>query len=328
MNVSKKEEDDKIFKIMAERLGKRRSKLNISQEQLAKKIGMDRANYTKIENGDTGRKLRFSQLIKIAKELNVSLDYIFGLIDEDSPNVTIKEIYREYGLTEESLNIIKSTVNDNCSDVFNNFLRDFAVFDLTCRLKAFDAMNKIIKEDLIFLHQLYYFEEYILKNKNNKNEIRQFFNLFEKKISNIKDYNELCIEKDNFLKVYSYTWCIFLPTLQKEEATIIELFDEIKKSLIDNDNDELIREKIHKFTNYIWNILKEFRDKREQQEYHLIKSFTNNLNHEIPKEEGELYYRELEKYDEDNCFFSADEIKEIKKKNDKSKIIDTGIIKL
>ena len=58
-------------------LKKLRLEENLTQEAVAKKLGISRVNYTRYEN-DTVRP-SYETLIKIAQLYNVTIDYIFGL---------------------------------------------------------------------------------------------------------------------------------------------------------------------------------------------------------------------------------------------------------
>ena len=66
----------------------------------------------------------------------VTTDYLQGSSSVRTKNIDIKNFCNEYGLTEESLNIIKSSVYADCSDTFNAFLKDFTVFDLTLKFQC------------------------------------------------------------------------------------------------------------------------------------------------------------------------------------------------
>lgn len=264
----------------------------------------------------------------LANYFNVTTDFLQGYSEVKTKNIDIKNFCDEYGLTEQSLDIIKSSVYANCSDIFNSFLYDFAIFDLTCKLKALISLNEMIKENLYFLLELRFFEEYIATNQNN-NQIIDFLKIFENKISNIKEYNSLCIKKSNSLKIYSFLWSYNLPTLQKEETTIIELFEDIKNSIKNNSDKKIIYKAINDFTIYIANVLSDFKSKRELMKYHFIKSITNSLDKVIPEENGALYYKELDEYYEYNSYFTKEELSRIKKEHKKSdKIIDTELNKL
>lgn len=98
MNVS-----ENFYKNIGNNLGRIRNDNNKSQEEVAQAIGMQRANYTDIENGKGQRHLKDFHIIKLCKLYGVSADYILGLIQEPSADVEVKSIYEKYGLTEKSL---------------------------------------------------------------------------------------------------------------------------------------------------------------------------------------------------------------------------------
>lgn len=64
-----------ILKIIGERIRKYRMDLNISQENFANKIGMDRTYYSSIENGK--HNITILNLMKILEGLNITLEEFF-----------------------------------------------------------------------------------------------------------------------------------------------------------------------------------------------------------------------------------------------------------
>lgn len=64
-----------ILKIIGEKIRKYRMDLNISQENFANKIGMDRTYYSSIENGK--HNITILSLMKILEGLNVTLEEFF-----------------------------------------------------------------------------------------------------------------------------------------------------------------------------------------------------------------------------------------------------------
>lgn len=64
-----------ILKKIGERIRKYRMDLNISQENFANKIGMDRTYYSSIENGK--HNITILNLMKILEGLNITLEEFF-----------------------------------------------------------------------------------------------------------------------------------------------------------------------------------------------------------------------------------------------------------
>lgn len=64
-----------ILKIIGEKIRKYRMDLNISQENFANKIGMDRTYYSSIENGK--HNITILSLMKILEGLNITLEEFF-----------------------------------------------------------------------------------------------------------------------------------------------------------------------------------------------------------------------------------------------------------
>ena len=62
--------------IFSERLKELRKKNNLTQQELADKVGTNRVNVTKWETGMT--EPRIESLIKLADLLEVSIDWLFG----------------------------------------------------------------------------------------------------------------------------------------------------------------------------------------------------------------------------------------------------------
>lgn len=60
-----------------------REDLDLTQEEIAEKIGVSRATVNRYENDKFDMKLTYA--IKLAEIYNVSLDYIAGLTDEPVP---------------------------------------------------------------------------------------------------------------------------------------------------------------------------------------------------------------------------------------------------
>lgn len=132
-----------IYKKIGENLGKIRNDRNKTQQEIAKQIGINRENYTSIENGSGKRHLKDYQIIELSKLYNVSADYILGLTDETSSNINIKDIYETYGLTEQSLINLQ---NSNATKMLSKKKNDD---------KSKEYMYSVIETINILLSELY-----------------------------------------------------------------------------------------------------------------------------------------------------------------------------
>ena len=79
---------------IAESLKRFRQKYNLSQKVVAEKIGMKQQTYSQYEFDFKGKPVTPSidVVAKIAKEFNVSIDYLAGLTDEPRPLVPASEV--------------------------------------------------------------------------------------------------------------------------------------------------------------------------------------------------------------------------------------------
>ena len=71
-------------KTIAERMHKKRRALGWNQEQFAQHAGMRQGTISRLESGQNAN-IESAQLVAIATTLHVSVDYLLGLTDEESP---------------------------------------------------------------------------------------------------------------------------------------------------------------------------------------------------------------------------------------------------
>lgn len=72
------------------RIKQYRQQNNMSQRQLAEKLGMKQPTLAKIETG-TASDIKISTLYRICKQLDVSADWLLGLTDSQEANNSKKE---------------------------------------------------------------------------------------------------------------------------------------------------------------------------------------------------------------------------------------------
>lgn len=97
-----------IFLInMGQRIAARRKELDMTQEQLAEKLGLSLQSISCIELGK--KAVRPENLANLCKHLNVSVDYIlYGKRDESQMNDTVKKLS---SLDPEAYNAVKNMID-------------------------------------------------------------------------------------------------------------------------------------------------------------------------------------------------------------------------
>lgn len=90
--------------IIAERILTLRQNANERQEDLAQALNCNRGTIANYEKG--ARTPDAETLAQIARHYNTTTDYIVGLSDVTTSNITVKEICDYTGLCEETINIL------------------------------------------------------------------------------------------------------------------------------------------------------------------------------------------------------------------------------
>ena len=127
-DVSKKttKGNSKTVEGLGLRIAQERIKFDLSQSIMADLVGMSRPNYTAIENSVSGRFLKDYQLKSICQKLNVSSDYLLGLISDPNPNADMMAIIKYLGISSESIQFIHSLNSEYKSNnlcMFDDFIK-------------------------------------------------------------------------------------------------------------------------------------------------------------------------------------------------------------
>ena len=104
-----------------ERIGDLRTKIGLSQKELAEMIGVSASQLSRIENGET-QSISSELLIKLAKAFGVSTDYILGLTTISTPK---SRDISELGLSEGA---VKGLVNGTVDVQMLNHLMEHKTF--------------------------------------------------------------------------------------------------------------------------------------------------------------------------------------------------------
>jgi len=87
---------------MGDRLRLQRENMNLTQEELSKKLGIKRDRYAKYETGATP--VPGKLVIKFADYFKVSTDYLYGRSDDPKlPQITDPEVIREIKETKKMM---------------------------------------------------------------------------------------------------------------------------------------------------------------------------------------------------------------------------------
>lgn len=107
----------KALKFQVERLTSRMDELQISQDELCKRVGMSQGAMSNYASGS--RLIDTKLLPKIVKELDISIDYLFGY--SEVKEYSYNEIGKLLGLNDESIDNIRiARNNQNINLIFGH----------------------------------------------------------------------------------------------------------------------------------------------------------------------------------------------------------------
>ena len=89
---------------------------NITQDQLSKAVGVSRGSIGQYANGDSAPK--YDALIAIAKYFNVSTDYLLGLANSRSVDISTREICARTNLTDGAFSALSSLSRSDIDRIF------------------------------------------------------------------------------------------------------------------------------------------------------------------------------------------------------------------
>lgn len=99
---------------MAKRIYNRRIEKKLTQDEVAKRVGVSRVAVTKWENGQTGN-LKLDNLIKLCKLLDISFEYLINGGDlktyASANNSNEDDVKKEFGIKTEDITLIRAQVH-------------------------------------------------------------------------------------------------------------------------------------------------------------------------------------------------------------------------
>ena len=143
--------------IFGKRIKEEREKLGISREDFAKKNDITYSALSMYERGE--RSVRDEVKIKIAKSLNISLDYLIGLINEPLPYKDVEQYLVGAGMKHYPRNIALTQYSKLKNDLVQNDIISQidsensdeiiqAIVHILFNNKSFiDILEKQLKED-------------------------------------------------------------------------------------------------------------------------------------------------------------------------------------
>lgn len=114
---------------LANVLRNERMKLNISQSELARRVGVDRTTILKIENGER-QKPTIDTLVRLSKGLNINLSLLLELSGYTSKNILDDRIDEDDDIDDEFITQYTITIkgeivtnDNNKEDAFKNIIK-------------------------------------------------------------------------------------------------------------------------------------------------------------------------------------------------------------
>ena len=142
---------------LANVLRNERMKLNISQSELARRVGVDRTTILKIENGER-QKPTIDTLIRLSKGLNINLSLLLELSGYTSRNIFKDSIEenKEKSLTEFIITIKGDFITDvaNKEEAFKNVINSIMeIFNSVVGIS--DEFDELLDNSDVFLDLKY-----------------------------------------------------------------------------------------------------------------------------------------------------------------------------
>lgn len=140
-----------IYEEFGERLKVLRNERNMTQEELAKQIGISRTNIGQYETGV--RKVPLNIILQFSEFFGVSVNDLLDInVDEESevkPVITKYEVATEIGFTKEEISILESDTREIPRSFFEKFANYFNIDinDITALKLENDRKHAVIITD-------------------------------------------------------------------------------------------------------------------------------------------------------------------------------------
>lgn len=167
-NIKKLKTDSdgkKLARIFTERFNNEFEKLGISQANFSNDIGELDTTISKYRKGITLPRL--DMLVKIAKKLNCSTDYLLGLTELKSTNEDYKIIHESTGLSDEAINYLRKMKQEQYRTIKNG--------DVFYKFEEIETINCILENERRY-KLLKYIGDYIWVGRDLKESLKRYIN--------------------------------------------------------------------------------------------------------------------------------------------------------
>ena len=100
-----------MYKEIGFRLKKARKKMGFQQQEIAGKLGISRAGYSRIETGHV--EITTKNLLKIAEILQISMDWLLFGIEVDQTKQTSPGFFADFGKYAGSVELMFASMKEN-----------------------------------------------------------------------------------------------------------------------------------------------------------------------------------------------------------------------
>ena len=213
----------------------------------------------------------------LANFFGVSTDFLQGYTDKRTNNIDIKNICNEYGLNENSLEIIKKYNKELYSESINDFIES-QYFQNFCKY-IYDTKMLTYQYEKLNIIAVYIYQISDNIKAFSKEEIDDIFNIFMKMLDDFFEFLERYSSNNNMFQINCDCFCI------KDKI----IFAELKQYFYDKDITSIMKviDKLLKMFHIIEDNIEEYKSFLKYK----ISNDMSNFLWDISIEEEEKFYK-------------------------------------
>lgn len=169
---------NKELKTLGARIEAERTRLGMTQQELADKLFIKREKITRIETDIPGRNLSVQELEMLADIFNVSMDYLLGR--SASKKVDNNEISKVLGLDDNAIEIFVDIKENKRSNLLNHLLASLELDDVLASIAEYantTYLHDNIRQISSILTSSFYDEEIL--SKENIEKIKNLYDEYK-----------------------------------------------------------------------------------------------------------------------------------------------------